>query len=379
MARFRYSAWDGSQRFGGLEAERLFDTLSEFALEYGERVLQQIARPEHDDLEEMLDLLLQEGLLERDEQGRIRFTPKAVRRIERRALEELFQQMDRAAAGKHETDLRGGGQVRLDESRPYQYGDTLSNLNIAETLRNAVARQGLGTPVHLEADDFVVYDTHYEASCATVVLLDMSGSMGRFGKFYQAKKVALALKALVRTAYPGDTVQFVGFYSYACRLGQRELVTASPKRVSLWSDRVFLRIDLDAPPHFVPEHFTNIQAGLRVARALLRRSGARNRQIILITDGEPTAHLEGRQLVLIYPPSRRTLQATLAEASRCVREGIRISTFALVDDYFYFELMNFVRQLARLTRGRAVHCSARELGTLVLESFERGRYQRRAL
>ncbi len=379
MPRFCYSEWDGSQQFEGLEAERLYDTLSDFMLEYGEQVLRQIDEPQDDDLSEMLRLLLDEGLLERDEQGRLVPTPKGLKRTERRALEQLFQQAQRGAAGQHATDLRGPGEVLHDETRPYRYGDPLANLNLSETIRNAVLRQGTGTPIRLHPDDFVVYDTEYRARSATVVLVDMSGSMGRFGKFFHAKKVALALQALVRAAYPGDTIEFVGFYSYATRLGPRELLLATPKPVSLWTDRVFLRIDLDRPPGFVPEHFTNIQAGLRIARGLLRRSGAQNRQVILITDGEPTAHLEGRDLLLIYPPSRRTLQHTLAEARRCVAEGIKISTFALVDDYLYFELANFVRQLAQLTRGVAVHCSARELGRLVLESFERGRYRRRAL
>ncbi len=379
MPRFRYSEWDGSQPFGGLESERLYDTLSDYLLEYGEHVLQQIDQPADEELQEMLERLLDEGWLERDEQGRLIPTPKGLMRTQRRALEQLFQQAERGPTGQHATEMRGPGQVLHEETKPYQYGDPLTNLNLPETMKRAVQRQGPRTPIRLSPDDFVVYDTEHLTRSATVVLVDMSGSMGRFGKFYQAKQVALALQALVRGAYPEDTIDFVGFYSYATRLGPRDLLLASPKPVSLWTDRVFLRIDLDAPPAFVPEHFTNIQAGLRIARSLLRRSGAQQRQIILITDGEPTAHLEGRNLLLIYPPSRRTLQHTLAEARRCVAEGIKISTFALVDDYLYFELANFVRQLAQLTQGVAVHCSARELGKLVLESFERGRYRRRVL
>jgi uncharacterized protein with von Willebrand factor type A (vWA) domain len=147
--------------------------------------------------------------------------------------------------------------------------------------------------------------------------------------------------------------------------------------VSLFDSRVFLRVPLDQPHGGVPEHFTNIHAGLRFARHVLHRQPARNKQIICVTDGEPTAHLEGRDLVLIYPPSERTARATLEEVHRCTSEGIRLSTFALVEDYFYLGLMNFVDQMARLSRGLAVYCTAGELGHYVLDSFVNGHRSRR--
>src|SRR5207253_1734966 len=125
------------------------------------------------------------------------------------------------------------------------------------------------------------------------------------------------------------------------------------------------------------EHFTNIQAGLKFARHALLKQPAANRQIICITDGEPTAHLEGRELVLMYPPSERTAKATLAEAQACAAAGIRISTFSLIEDYFYLGLQNFVDQMARLSRGLAVYCSAGQLGHYVLDSFVHGHRSRR--
>src|SRR5207237_1514809 len=142
----------------------------------------------------------------------------------------------------------------------------------------------------------------------------------------------------------------------------RDVVRSAPKPVSLFDSRVFLRVPLDQPHGGVPEHFTNIQAGLRFARHVLHRQPARNKQIICITDGEPTAHLEGRDLVLIYPPSERTARATLGEAEACARAGIQVSTFALIEDYFYLGLMNFVNQMARTAHGLAVYCNAGELG-----------------
>src|SRR5262249_54112210 len=130
---------------------------------------------------------------------------------------------------------------------------------------------------------------------------------------------------------------------------------------------------------FVPEHFTNIQAGLRFARHELQRQPAANKQIICITDGEPTAHLEGRDLVLMYPPSEKTGRATLREVQACTSAGIRLSTFALIEDYFYLGLMNFVDQMARQSRGVAVYCTAGELGSSVLESFVNGRRSRKTM
>ena len=166
----------------------------------------------------------------------------------------------------------------------------------------------------------MVYETEYQTSCATVVLLDMSGSMARYGKFYHAKKVALALQGMVRGRCPEDTLKIIGFYTYASPLSERELLRAAPKPVSIFDSRVFLRVNLDSPPDFVPEHFTNIQAGLRFARHHLRRQPAANKQIICVTDGEPTAHLEGRDLLLVLP-SERTDRPTHARGSPRLYRG----------------------------------------------------------
>jgi uncharacterized protein with von Willebrand factor type A (vWA) domain len=149
--------------------------------------------------------------------------------------------------------------------------------------------------------------------------------------------------------------------------------------VSIFDSRVYLRVPLDNPPSFVPEHFTNIQAGLRFARQHLTRQAAANRQIICVTDGEPTAHLDNRDLVLMYPPSDKTARATLQEVQACVAAGIQISTFALIEDYFYLGLQNFVDQMARTGKGLAVYCHAGELGGYVLDSFVKGRRSRRRM
>lgn len=378
MPNFNYSRFDGSEGFTPQSADKLFDELSKYMLEYGEEMLQNLENweEEHPDV---VDMLVKRGLVEKDENGQYRVTPKGVKRVEGKALEELFDVTKKDKLGKHETQFRGSGQTVHEESKPYEFGDPVANLNLHETLRNALSRQGGGSPVHIAEDDFVVYDTEYQTSCATVVLLDMSGSMARYGKFGQAKKVAMALQSLVRSRYQGDWLQVVGFYTYATPLNERELLYAAPKAVSIYDSRVRLRIPLDNPPAFVPEHFTNIHAGLQFARRLLRRQPAANRQIICITDGEPTAHVEGREVVLIYPPAEKTANITLAEAKRCAGEGIHVSSFALVEDYFYLGLVNFVERMAAVSGGIAAYCNADDLGNLVIESFNKGRHRKRAM
>jgi Ca-activated chloride channel family protein len=378
MPDFEYSRWDGSQEFSPQSADKLFDQLSEYMLDYGEYVLDNLEdlAEEHPDV---VDKLLQRGLVERDEKGRFQVTPKGVRRVESRALEELFNVTRKDSVGKHDTEFRGAGQTVHEESKPYEYGDPISNLNAHETLRNAMLRQGGGTPIRIEHDDLVVHDTEYQTSCATVVLIDMSGSMSRYGKYGQAKKVAMALQGLVRGRYQGDFLQIVGFYSYANAMTERELLYSAPKEVSIFDPRVHLRINLDQLPGFVPEHFTNIHVGLQFARRILQKQPAGNRQIITITDGEPTAHVEGRDLLLIYPPAERTAKITLSEVKKCAQAGIHLSSFALIEDYFYLGLVNFVEQMARVSGGVAAYCNSNDLGNMVIDSFAQGRRRRRAM
>jgi len=378
MPLFEYSRWDGSQQFSPQSADQLFDELTQYLLDFGEEALESLSDWEesHPDV---LEMLVRRGYVEKDTEGKYVVTPRGIRRVESRALEELFQIAQKDKLGKHETLHRGTGQTMHEESKPYEFGDPISNLNMHETLKNALIRQGGGSPVHVIEDDLIVFDTEYQTSCATVVLLDMSGSMGRYGKFGQAKKVALALQSLIRGRYQGDFFQVVGFYTYASPLSEKELLHSAPKPVSLYDPRVRMRINLDRPPGFVPEHFTNIHAGLQFARRLLKRQPALNKQIITITDGEPTAHIDGREIVLIYPPSELSARMTLGEARRCASEGVHLSSFALVEDYFYLGLVNFVEQMAQVSGGIAAYCNADNLGNLVLDSFVGGRRRRRAL
>jgi Ca-activated chloride channel family protein len=378
MAQFEYSKFDGSEEFTPQSADKVFDELTQHMLDWGDHVLDYLDQweEEHPDV---VDMLIKRGYVEKDAEGKYVVTPKGIRRVENKALEELFQIARKDKLGKHDTDFRGAGQTVHEDSKPYEFGDPVSNLNMHETLRNALFRQGGGSPIHISEEDLVVYDTEYQTSCATVVLLDMSGSMTRYGKYGQAKKVAMALQSLIRNRYQSDFLQVVGFYTYATPLSERQLLSSAPKPVSIYDSRVRLRINLDRPPRFVPEHFTNIHAGLQFARRILRRNPAQNKQIIIVTDGEPTAHIEGREIVLIYPPAEQTARLTLAEAKRCSDEGLTISSFALVEDYFYLGLVNFVERLAQVTQGVAAFCNADDLGNMVLQSFVGGRKRRRAM
>src|SRR3954452_17005370 len=372
-----YTKWDGSQQFQPQSADKAFDQLAEYLLQYGDQVLRNLDRFDDDDTPDIVDLIEKQGLIEQDGEGRWQVSPKGVRRIQENALTDLFQAFQRDAVGKHDSPQKGEGTVRLEDSRPDVYGDSLANLDLHETLKNALIRQGGGLPIRLSAEDYVVHESEYQTRCATIVLIDMSGSMGLYGKYYMTKKVALALQAMVRAQYAQDTLQMVGFYTYANVMTERQLLGSAPKPVSLFDSRVHLRFDLDSPPRRVPQHFTNIHAGLRLARGLLGRQGAQNKQIIVITDGEPTAHLEGREVVLIYPPSEKSALHTLGEVRRCAAAGIRVSSFALIEDYFYLGLVNFVEEMARVSQGVAAYCSADDLGKYVFDSFIGGRKVRR--
>jgi Ca-activated chloride channel homolog len=384
MPFFEFSKWDGSQQFRPLSADAVFDKMAEHLIEYGEYVLRQLENLDDRDAD-LVKLLVKEGYLEKDEEGKYAIAPRGVQRIETKALEELFTIQRKDTLGKHPSDFKGAGQVRHEDSKPYEFGDPVANLNLHETLKNAMTREGRAEgrkapgSLRVNEEDFVVYETEFQTSCATVVLLDMSGSMARYGKYYHAKKVALALLGLVRSRFTEDSLKVIGFYTYATPLTERTLLHSAPKPVSIFDSRVFLRVNLDQPPEFVPEHFTNIQAGLKFARQHLQRQAAANKQIICITDGEPTAHLEGRELVLMYPPSERTARATLQEVQGCAAAGIQMSTFALIEDYFYLGLMNFVDQMARTGHGLAIYCNAGELGGSVLDSFVRGRRSRKKI
>jgi uncharacterized protein with von Willebrand factor type A (vWA) domain len=296
-------------------------------------------------LERMAELARQlekAGLIEQRE-GRYELTARGMRRIGQNALSDLFAKLTKDRSGTHEIERAGAGHERAYQTKPYEFGDPF-NLSIERTVRNAVTRAGKGTPVDLTPEDFEVERTETLTRSSTVLMVDLSLSMPMRDNFLAAKKVAMALHSLISTQYPRDFLGLVGFSEVARELKPEQLPEVS------WD--------------FV--YGTNMQHALLLSRRMLARQGG-TKQIIMITDGEPTAHLMADGEVFFhYPPVAETVEATLTEVGRCTREGITINTFML-DATGY--LKSFVEKLTQLNRGRAFFTTPETLGDYVLVDF----------
>ena len=293
-------------------------------------------------LAELAKMLEQAGLIENKE-GRYELTPKGIRKIGQNALSDLFAKLAKDKMGKHELERSGVGHERSYESKPYEFGDPF-NLDIQRTIRNAIQRTGGGTPVHLSPDDFEVERTETLVRSSTVLMLDLSLSMPMRDNFLAAKKVAMALHSLISSQFPRDFLGIVGFSEIARELKPEQLPEVS------WD--------------FV--YGTNMQHGFLLSRRMLARQSG-TKQIIMITDGEPTAHLlPDGEVFFNYPPVQATVDATLKEVARCTREGIRINTFMLDANGY---LKAFVEKLTQLNRGRAFFTTPETLGDYVLVDF----------
>jgi uncharacterized protein with von Willebrand factor type A (vWA) domain len=301
------------------------------------------ARRDLERLQEIARKLEEAGYLER-EGGELTLTARAIRKIADKALRDIFARLKRDRFGGHALQRRGAGGDQTDESKAYEFGDPFL-LDLHETVMNAVDRNGPGTPVRLTPDDFAVVRTELRTQAATVVMLDMSRSMLNNGYFLPAKKVALALSALIRGQFPRDALYIVGFSLYAREFTAAQLPTLS------WSEW---------------NMGTNMHAGFMLSRKLLARHTGGNKQILMVTDGEPTAHMEGDEADFSYPPTRRTVEETLKEVQRCTREHITINTFMLERSSW---LMSFVEQMTRINRGRAFYATPDRLGEYLVVDY----------
>ncbi len=327
--------------------------LAEADLDRARRLLGDDAAHSLERLAELTDLLREAGLVEQRE-GRLELTAAGLRRIGKNALGELFDTLAKDRFGSHRIERIGRGHERSDETRPYRFGDPF-NLDIQRTLRNALGRRGPGLPVRLEPDDFEIAETTASVRTATVLMVDLSLSMPMQGYFLPAKKVAMALYSLISSQFPRDHLGLVAFAEVAREVEPLELPEVS------W-DYVY---------------GTNMQHGLVLARRQLAREHG-TKQIIMITDGEPTAHItDSGEVFFHYPPVRETVDATLAEVARCTRAGIRINTFMLGGSP---ALGRFIEVLTRINRGRAFFVTPENLGDFVLVDFleSRRRTTRRA-
>jgi uncharacterized protein with von Willebrand factor type A (vWA) domain len=329
-------------------------------------------------MKDIAKALEESGYIVKTKDG-LQLTPLAMRKIGQKALRDIFFFIKRDRFGEHDTRERGGVGMPTEETKTYEFGDPLL-LDLGATVFNAVSRAGTGTPVSLHVDDFVVRRQEFLSHTSTVILIDMSGSMAWNNCFYAAKKVALALDNLVRSAFPRDTLQIVGFYTAAEEMKPGDLPYVKPKSFgynsSLYSDYYdmlmgYIDVQLDYRDVVrgrtnVPQGFTNMQQGLRMAGQMLTKRQSPNKQIILITDGQPTAHCEGDRLYLQYPPSQRTLTATLQEVKRCTSKGIAINTFMLAKSYY---LERFVDQMTKINRGRAFYTTPDQLGEYLVVDY----------
>ncbi|MEY3587581.1 MAG: hypothetical protein RJA47_177 [Actinomycetota bacterium] len=293
-------------------------------------------------LAELTKMLEDAGLVNRKE-GKLELTPRGLRAIGNNSLKELFSNLSKDKFGQHKMNKDGSGHERSYNSKAYEFGDPF-RLDLNQTIRNALRRQGSGTPVRLTPEDFEIEQTEHNTRAATVLMIDLSMSMPMRGNFVPAKKVAMALHSLMSSQFPRDFLGLVGFSETAHVLTHEQLPEVS------W--------DL--------AYGTNMQHGLKLARQMLGRQTG-TKQIIMITDGEPTAHItQSGQVFFNYPPVRETLESTLREVVRCTKDNIRINTFVLDATQ---SLRHFIEQMTQINNGRAFFTDPDNLGSYVLVDF----------
>ncbi len=315
-------------------AEADLDRVSELL---GQDVVKSLQR-----MSEITKKLKEAGLIDQTE-GKLEMTPRGLRKIGEKALRDVFGALDKDRLGQHQVERIGVGHERTYDTKPYEYGDPFQ-LDLQQTLRNALRRQGSVVPVKLIAEDFEIEQTEHLTRSSTVLMLDLSLSMPMRNYFLPAKKVAMALHSLMSSQFPRDYLGIVGFSETARVLKPHQLPEVS------WD--------------FV--YGTNMQHGFMLAREMLSRQSG-TKQIIMITDGEPTAHIsQSGDVFFNYPPVRETIEATLREVMRATREGIRINTFMLDASH---ALQSFIEQLTAINRGRAFFTGPENLGEYVLVDF----------
>ena len=296
-------------------------------------------------------LLEQTGEVERTPAG-FKVTPKGEKRIRQDSLNEIFSTLQAGATGDHRTPAAGKGGERLSETRPYRFGDNLSDLDPLGSVGRAVMNHGIDE-LSLTEEDLQVFETEHLSACATVLMVDISHSMILYGedRITPAKKIALALTQLIQTRYPRDTLDVVLFGDDAVRVPLRDLMK------------------IQAGPFH-----TNTKAGLQLAQRVLASRKGVNKQIFMITDGKPSAIREhGRLYKNPFGLDPKIVNRTLEEAAFCRRKGVTITTFMLATDY---PLLEFVRKLTALNHGRIYETDPNNIGAYVFRDFVRNRRKR---
>jgi uncharacterized protein with von Willebrand factor type A (vWA) domain len=343
------------------------DALAEFTEPGDMERLQELQQMVENYLREMAE---RQGLTTED--GAFQLTPQAYKLFQGKLLERIFSNLQASRTGRHQGAIIGEGAVEMQQTKPYEFGDSLTDMDIPQSLINAMLRQGPGGRVRLRADDIEVHRTRNTPKCATVLIMDMSGSMRYDSQYVNVKRMALALNGLIRTEYPGDYLNFVEMYTFAKQRSGGEVIELLPKPVTVFDPIVRFKVDMsrdDISEFMIPPHFTNIQHSLQTARRLLGTQDTPNRQIVLITDGLPTAHFEGSWLYMLYPPDPQTEAATMREGAMCAREGITINLFLVPSWSQSEEDIRFAYRLAESTRGRVFFTAGSDLDRYVVWDY----------
>ena len=322
-------------------------------------------------IEEMMRHMAEQQGLERGPEG-YRLTPQAYRLFQGRLLERIYANLEASRTGRHQGPIVGEGAVEMQRTKQYEFGDSIANMDMPASLVNAMIRGGTGLPVRMKQEDIEIHRTRNTPKCATTVLMDMSGSMRYGGIYVHVKRMALALDGLIRREYPGDFLQFIEMYTFAKPVRPADIVSLMPKPVTVFDPYVHLRADMsreDMSEYYIPPHFTNIQHALQMGRQFLATQDTPNRQLILITDGLPTAHFDGPHLHMIYPPHASTEEATMREGLLCQREGITINIFLLPSWSQSSEDVQFAYRLAESTSGRVFFTAGRDLDRYVVWDY----------
>ncbi len=343
------------------------DELSEFA---DPAAIENLGRFQEMVQQYLKDIMEGQGLT--NESGQIQLSPKAYKLFQGKLLQRIFSNLQASRSGRHQGPVDGDGAVELQRTRPYEFGDSVASMDIPSTMINAMLRQGQQRPIRLRSDDIEIHRTRNNPKCATVVLMDMSGSMRYDGQYVNVKRMALALNGLITGEFPGDFLRFIEIHTFAKVVPQGDLISLMPKIPTITNPVVRLRADMsneEISEMHIPPHFTNIQHGLQMARQFLAAQDTPNRQIVLITDGLPTAHFEGSHLYMLYPPDPQTEEATMREGRLCTREGITINMFLLPSWSQTHEDVQFAHRLAEGTGGRVFFTAGKDLDRYVVWDY----------
>ncbi|MDP7206004.1 MAG: VWA domain-containing protein, partial [Pirellulaceae bacterium] len=347
------------------------EALSEFVEQGDMEQLGQMQQLVEDYLAEMAE---QQGLA--NEQGVFKLTPQAYRIFQGTLLERIFSDLEASRTGRHQGPVVGDGAVEMQQTKPYEFGDSLAQMDIPQSFVNALLRQEQPGPLRLEPRDIEVHQSRNNPKCATTVIMDMSGSMRYDGQYINVKRMALALEGLIHSEYPGDYLQFIEMATFASPVQPGQIVELMPKPVTITDPVVRFKVDMsqeEVSQYQLPPHFTNIQHGLQLARQFLASKDTPNRQVILITDGLPTAHLEESWLYMLYPPDPLTEEATMRESRLCQQEGITINIFLVPSWSQSEEDIRFAYRLAEQTTGRVFFTAGGDLDRFVVWDYVRQR------